>query len=123
MKDSLDKELKNFPHLGAIRENILLNKNSQVAKGDFTLYFTAYNTKRKKLFYLSASVAAAILLLLGLSLYKYQQNIKVKEQEYFVKQSEWIAITDEAILTTEYFRYLENQSLSTTEEDILWLSE
>lgn len=123
MKDSLDKELKNFTILGTIRDKVLFEKSSTDFPGDFDFYFNSYNSRKKKLYYLSASIAAAILLLLGLSVYKYQQNLKSKEQEYFAKQSELIAITDEAILTTEYLRYLENQSLTTSEEDILWLQE
>ncbi|MFN4299991.1 MAG: hypothetical protein ACK4EX_09740 [Thermaurantimonas sp.] len=123
MKESIDKELKNFPLLGLLREKVLLNKNSKVNTGDFSHYFISYNSRRKRLYYLSASIAAAILLLLGVSVYKYQQHLKTIEQEYFAKQSELIAITDEAILTTEYFKYLENHTQSIAEEDLLWLQE
>lgn len=123
MKDSIQKELKNFYLLDSIRERVLLKKSAESKPGDFDFYYKAYNSRKLRLLYLSASMAAAILLLVGISVYRYQNNLKIKEQEYFTKQSELIAITDEALLTAEYLRYLEDYHFSTIEEEVLWLQE
>lgn len=122
MNKSIKDDLHNFTLLRELRGGILQSKSQSSDTINFQKIYrdVAAQRRRRKIRLLLlttvVSSAAAILIFVLIQKLAYHREI---EQEYYNMQTEWIAISDEAILTSEYIKMYKNQK-EINEFDLIW---
>lgn len=121
MRENSKDDLQNFKLLEGIRDRMLharLVDAESHADELFYRSYSIYRRKRKKKALIMAMAASAAAVIIMIAIQKSAENYQI-EKEYFRKQSEWIAISDEAILTSEYLK-MYNTHEESNENDWIW---
>ncbi len=122
MKESIKDDLRNYPLLLELRDNVIQSKTKSGTFQNFQSIYRDFVIQRRnrkiRTLLLAAAVtsAAAVVIFALFQRIAYQHSI---EQHYYSMQSEWIAISDEAILTSEYVNMYKNQP-ETNEIEWIW---
>lgn len=120
MKNTLKDELQNHKWLNALRDHALQSRLASEHSPDF---HALYAKHRRRLLYktlvLYTSIAASVAGVLFVVFSQMNATKSLKEMHYIRHHSEWIAISDEAILTHEYIK-LYNQYHQTLDNDLIW---
>ncbi|MFN3952456.1 MAG: hypothetical protein ACK4KT_08650 [Thermaurantimonas sp.] len=122
MKESIKDELRNFPLLLQLRDQIVQSKTKPGTFQNFQSIYWDFGIHRRNRKIRTLILAAAVTSAAAVAIFALFQRIayqKAIEQQYYSRQSEWIAISDEAVLTIEYVKMYKNQP-ETNEIEWIW---
>lgn len=123
MKREVNNELENFKILQALQGKaklIYFKPTNEI--GNFEFAFDQFKRKKISALYIKITAAAsAAALVLGLVIWNIKKRTAL-EEFYYAQQTEWIALSDEALLTDEYIKLLKLKSNSQHKEsDLPWI--
>jgi hypothetical protein len=122
MKREIQKEVENFKNLhdlhGRAKHTYL--KSAHDIR-DFEYVYLRFKKKKITALYIKLGAAAsAAAIILGIIIWNNKEK-NILEDHYYMKQTEWIALSDEALLTIEYINTLKStNNYQHTENDWLW---